>query len=333
MSSDEGAELVERETTRTVFRIGDTTYAGRRRRPSAIAASLRTSEIVDTSLALAGLAKPVVLVSGFWRSGTTWLQECLTESLGAKSIFEPLSPEHPLRRAALRSLFAGDEDALQAFIPGLFEHEAPEWVALDRACRGLDGGAFLLSCRRSVAEARRRAIVVKDVRLHSNLETFHRRFAVPVVHIRRHPCAVVASLITADWHWSFSRVRLGRLDPSIDASFEFDTDALSRIAAYWAHVERRASLALRGQGWGHVMSYEDFVEDPASTFAGVCDRLGLRRLHDPDFGRPAASIHPDAFSMRAGSLEPWRTILRAADVARVEDIADRVFPEWRTPPA
>ncbi len=69
-------------------------------------------------LPMQDLQGPIVLVSGFWRSGTTWVQECLAESLGAKTIFEPLSPQEPRRRAFLASRFPADEDALQAFIPG-----------------------------------------------------------------------------------------------------------------------------------------------------------------------------------------------------------------------
>ena len=321
--------MTKRETTRTVFRLGDETYAGRPRRRAAIKAGLGVSGLVDAALGLSGLAKPVVLVSGFWRSGTTWLQECLVEGLDAKSIFEPLSPQEPRRRAALQDRFPGDEDALQAFIPGPFEDTSPVWPALDAACRGLHGGAFLLSCRRSVAEAARTAIVVKDVRLHSNLATFHRRLHVPVVHIRRHPCAVAASLLAADWHWNFSRTRLSRLDALPPAVLAHDTDALSRIAAYWALVERRASEALREQGWGQVLSYEEFAADPEPVFADLCRRLQLRQRRKPDFGRPAASIHPDAFSPRAGFREPWRSRLSAANVRQVENIADQVFPEWR----
>lgn len=322
--------MVKRETTQSVFRLGDVTFAGHPRRPGAVARGLAVAGGIDAALGWIGLARPILLVNGFWRSGTTWLQECLAESLGAKSIFEPLSPQEPRRRAALEPRFPGDEDALQAFIPGPFEDGSPVWAALDAACRGMQGGAFLLSCRGGVAESARTAIVVKDVRLHRNLAGFHRRFGVPVLHIRRHPCAVVASLIAADWHWSFSRVRLARMDPIADALAAYDTDALSRIAAYWAHVERQASRELEGQPWGRVLAYEDFAARPSDVLADLCGWLGRRRRRDPDFSRPAASIHPDVFSARVRSPEPWRAALSEADIARVEGIADAVFPEWRT---
>ncbi len=322
--------MVERETTQAVFRLGDLTHAGRPRRPGAIARGLAVAGGIDAALGFAGLARPILLVNGFWRSGTTWLQECLCDALGAKSIFEPLSPQEPRRRAFLESRFPGDEDALQAFIPGPFEDGSPVWAALDAACHGMRGGAFLLSCRGSVAESARAAIVVKDVRLHGNLVGFHRRFGVPVLHVRRHPCAVAASLIAADWHWSFSRVRLARMDPAAEALAAYDTDGLSRIAAYWAYVERQASRALDAQPWGRILAYEEFAARPAEALADLCGWLGRRRRRDPDFGRPAASVHPDVFAARASSPEPWRAALSGADIERVEGIADAIFPEWRT---
>ena len=319
----------ERGTTRTIVRLGDATVAGRARHPWAVAAGLAAAGLVDAGLGLSRLARPVVVVNGFWRSGTTWLQECLAESLGAKSIFEPLSPQEPRRRAALAPRFLGDEDALQAFIPGPIPEGASEWRGFEAACRGLHGGAFLLSCRASLGESARTAIVVKDVRLHRNLAEVHRRLGVPVVHLRRHPCAVAASLIAADWHWSFARVRLARLAPEASALHPYDTDGLSRIAAYWAHVERQAAQALAGQAWGRTVAYEALAADPGAVVADLCGWLGLRRRGTPDFSRPAASVHPDVFAARVAAPEPWRRTLSEAEIQRVERIADAVFPDWR----
>lgn len=319
----------EPRTKRPPFRLGDETYAGRPRRPWAMAAGLAAAGLVDAGLGLSGLAGPVVVVSGFWRSGTTWLQECLAESLGAKTIFEPLSPQEPRRRAALARHFPGDEDALQAFIPGPWPDGAAEWRGFTAACRGLHGGAFLLSCRCGVAESARTAVVVKDVRLHRILAPVHRRLGVPVVHLRRHPCAVAASLVAADWHWSFARVRLARLVPEAPELAPHDTDALSRIAAYWAHVERQAAQALAGTAWGRVVAYEDLAADPGGVVAGLCAWLGRPQRAVPDFSRPAASIHPDAFAARTAAPEPWRATLSGAEAGRIEGIADALFPAWR----
>jgi hypothetical protein len=140
---------------------------------------------------------------------------------------------------------------------------------------------------------------------------------------------VVASLVAADWHWSFARVRLARLAPEAAALRPYDTDAVSRIAAYWAHVERQAAQALAGQAWGKAVAYEALAADPGAVVADLCDWLGLRRRGTPDFSRPAASVHPDVFAARAAAPEPWRRTLSEAEIRRVEEIADAVFPAWR----
>ena len=33
-----------------------------------------------------------LLINGFWRSGTTWLQQTFVDAMDAKSLFEPFSP-------------------------------------------------------------------------------------------------------------------------------------------------------------------------------------------------------------------------------------------------
>jgi hypothetical protein len=55
-------------------------------------ASMRAARAVDLITGRLGAARPVVFVSGFWRSGTTWMQELLAKSLHAKTVFEPLLP-------------------------------------------------------------------------------------------------------------------------------------------------------------------------------------------------------------------------------------------------
>ncbi len=133
--------MTQRETTRSIFRLGDETLDGRPRSKVAIAAGLGASGLVDAALGLSGLARPVVLVSGFWRSGTTWLQECLVEGLEAKSIFEPLSPQEPRRRAALHDRVPWRRGRAAGLHPGLARRKLARLArarrCLQRAARGL----------------------------------------------------------------------------------------------------------------------------------------------------------------------------------------------------
>ncbi|WP_237476910.1 sulfotransferase [Lichenibacterium dinghuense] len=309
-----------RDTRRLI--AGD--FDGARSGPLGVRLAIGGARTVDWTLARLRAARPVVLVSGFWRSGTTWVQECLAEALAAKTVFEPLSPLDPRRRAMLAAQGL-PYDSLQAAMPGPLPDDDPLWDFLADACTGRHTSNFTLNCRSSLRESFATRIVVKDVRMPFNLDGFHRRFGVPVLHVRRHPCAVVASLLAADWDWTFGRVGLGHLLPAMedrDAVLrDCDGDALSRIAAWWAATERHAAASLAGRAWAHGAVYEEVADDPAPAFAALCARLGLAQRRAPRFARVSAST--------VGAASPrdrWRTSLSRADILRVEAVVTRIHP-------
>ena len=324
--------------SRLIYGYANGVARGRRRTAFDNAAA----RLVDRSLGQLGAAHPRLLVSGFWRSGTTWLQEMLGTALGAKTVFEPLSPMEPVRCAALLAQYPDDtEDLRQATVPGPCPDDAGFWRYLGRTCHGSLATEYLMSCRRDVAESFRRDIVVKDVRLQANLAEFHRRFGVPVVHVRRHPCAVVASLVAADWHWSFANVTLAALLPRLGSAVpdharlrlltRFDADPVDRIAACWAVTERAAAAALEAQPWGALVAYEAFAAAPRQVLDTLCGRLRLRQVAAVDFSAPSASVSPEAFAAYgAPPRERWRAQLTERDIERVCAVADDVFPQWRT---
>ena len=314
------------------LRLTDETIEGKRRPASWVRVTVAGALAVDRGLATLGLSRPVLVVSGFWRSGTTWVQECFAEGLGAKTVFEPVSPMEPRRRLMLGGALA-TEDALQAFVPGP-DQDAGFWSYLEAAATGRTGSRFSLSCRRNLWESFRTGIVVKDVRLHRNLGAVHERFDVPVVHVRRHPCAVVASLRAANWHWSFDRLSLldGPL-PRSDVGFlrDCDADALSRLAAFWALHEREAACALQGQPWAHEMTYEAMVRAPRRQIVTAGQKFGLRVARDATWERPSASIDPTAFASVATRRDDyWRAVLTEPEIARIEHVASTIYPEWQS---
>lgn len=314
---------------RIVDGLGSDDPAWRRKAGRAVALSVA----IDAGLARCRLARPRALVSGFWRSGTTWLQETLADALRAKTAFEPLSPMEPRRRAMADA--TGDEDRLQAAIPPPGPSAGPLLALLREAGTGRRSSPFTLSCRKSAAEALRRGVVVKDVRLQANLPAAHAALGAPVIHLRRHPCGVVASLRAAAWHWSFARVSLPELAAGLGEGGEdlagFDTDELARTAAFWALTERCAARGLAGQGWGRLVGYEAMLDDPAGTVTGLCRWLGREPRPGTDFGAPSATVHPDVFAAAGRPRDRWRTALSPAEGGRVEEIADALFPAWREP--
>jgi hypothetical protein len=213
------------------------------------------------------------------------------------------------------------------------------WRYLDAAFPAAASSRMTVRCRASVWESFRRTIVVKDVRLQLNLETIHSRYGVSVVHLRRHPCAVISSLLSAKWPWNFDRLRLIELIApfihSLDtemratvAAGRFDADAASRIAAYWAITERLTERTLRERPWAIIVAYEDAVRDPAATTNDIYKLIGRRpfRPANPNFD----SVSTIASSRGVPSQQrshTWRSRLASADIDRIHRVVEAIYPE------
>ena len=157
---------------------------------------------------------------------------------------------------------------------------------LDLAFAGYGPGTFALLSREHLLELLWRGVIIKCVRMSLGHVAVQRRYGVPNIHLRRHPCAVVASMLHTRWTWSFEDVRLAELvaalgpdtrhvlaptTPNLDEVVpRHDGDALSRIAAYWALTERYVDAHLRGQPWAQIVPYERLVAQPKSTLGELC---------------------------------------------------------------
>lgn len=150
---------------------------------------LKTKLEIWSDYAFAAVTTPVLLVSGFWRSGTTWALETFSRLLQAKSIFEPF---HPYVQEY--SAIVGNKHA--AYMPSF----TPSIAAfLTRAMRGAVGSAWVRTSRHSILESCRTRSVAKLVRGQFCLPSLTRRLGIPIVHIRRSPYAVMASILRGTW--------------------------------------------------------------------------------------------------------------------------------------
>jgi hypothetical protein len=302
------------------------------------------ARLLDHACARTGWSRPVVLVTGFWRSGTTWLQELLAAALAAKTTFEPLSPRIPEYAALMAPCRLPGYAALEAFMPCL--DRTPDealWRYLDDAFHGFCSGHFTLLCRTTVRESLRRRVVVKCVRLQFGHTAVHERYGVPVVHLRRHPCAVAASLKTTRWAWSFGDVRLvdigfgaegHRLEPfGADAERlarligRFDTDPLSRAAAYWALTERYVEERLADRSWARVLAYEAAVARPEAALADIGAFLRAPTLDGLEAARDSPVTEPESLGLSGQArAAAWRHRLTAEEIDRVREIVGLIFP-------
>jgi len=212
------------------------------------------------------------VLTGFWRSGTTWLLEALSKGLGAKPVFEPLVPEVTGYRAYVEKNYLGEDETRKGFMPFCAGSLAMEPVLRAHLVRSLTGavpGVFVRAARFSVRRSEERRsmgpfgsvvarlrdsgrlrVVTKFTRAHLLLPLLQSEFSPTLIHIRRDPRAVVGSLSRQAWAgWVDSmsledyllRTGDGRRDV-----FSQWTDQIrrcdragpvARIAGYWSLVE------------------------------------------------------------------------------------------------
>ena len=299
-------------------------FDGTRGGPLGVRLAVDGARVVDWTLARLNVARPVVLVSGFWRSGTTWMQECLAEALAAKTVFEPLSPLDPRRRAMLvaRGL---PYDSLQAAMPGPLAEDDPLWGFLDHACTGRHTSQLhpelphvAAGVLRDAHRGQGCADALQPRRLPSALRCAGAPPAPPPLRRRGEP----------------ARRRLGL--ELLAGGAGRPAPRLQRPRRRAARLRRRRPVPHRGlvgrdgaprrgepsgRPWAHHAVYEDVVTDPGPAFAALCDRLGLPQRRAPRFARRSAST--------VGTPAPrdrWRSSLSRSEIARVGEIVTRLHP-------
>lgn len=258
---------------------------------------------------MAAAVRPLetVILSGFWRSGTTWLQQLTAEAVRAKTIFEPLDQD------SFIPYLRGKSVQHRGYIPASSaEFSAADWHALDLAFRGISPSrsAFCYLCRSGVSETLRPRVVVKFVRGQMVLGALIERYQpAAVLHISRHPMPVVQSMLKAGWNWSFDDIDLtdwygagvaGGLAQLAQVPLR---QTHQKVAALWA-VTEQAALSARSVT---LCRYEELVAAPEITFSRLLEEAGLKQVQAPHFGKDS----PVTVAQRKGipveeRLTSWR---------------------------
>lgn len=305
----------------------------------------RAAAALDRLVAGAVSPSSSPVVSGFWRSGTTWLQEALADLLDAKTVFEPLHvsveaarPVHVHHGVAERP-----EPVRELFLPYAREGAlpAPLHDAFAAALRGAVPGSEVRVLRQGIGESLRRRVVVKCVRIPLCLRAVQAVFGMPVVHVRRDPRAVVASVRLTDWAWLFDHLSLREqlLDPADGRAALFEPwreeierldreEPLERIAAYWALTERALADAYppgaESLGPTVFARYEDLCRAPETAVPALLPRLGLPPATAP---LRAADSHTTSGTRKGATAEQrvdgWKDVLTPEEARRVERVVER----------
>jgi len=304
----------------------------------------KTAAQIDHELAAQIAPSGSVVVSGFWRSGTTWLQEYLAKLLAAKTIFEPFHFRVPATKKLFKyyGLAKKSESVRELFIPycaeAVLEPHSLLYHYYDSALRANLSGRIVRLLRQGVSESYRTRVLVKFTRGQFSLHAAQSTFAMPLIHVYRDPRAVIASAKMTDWYWLFDELSLpeqllevqdGRAEffsRWADEIRAFDHDKISGMAAYWAITERFLCdvFAKRGQSRTIFVSYEELCRDPAL----VLEILAKLQVQTADTG-DACAMNGDSFSTSnqrrgvssAERISGWQKVLSRAEAETIASIA------------
>ncbi len=310
--------------------------------PSRLQAGL--SYLIDRAVSRRVDVAQSVVISGFWRSGTTWVQQWLAAELGAKTIFEPLHPLTPEVSKLHRSLSLADRSApfRDLYLPFKV---AGQGQVLDRlihaALQARLRGRAVRRLRPALSHSFRTRVVVKVNRGPLFLSAVQASLGMPVVHIQRDPRAIIASINMTGWDWLFNHLHLREqlldLPDGRAAFFEPWADLIDqseelgrtyRISLYWALTEHFYRQQNRADGSRTIrISYEQLCLDGPDSLRPVLAGIGVHLPPGPRFSGPIGDSSTTAPRRRGISTEErifgWRSVLSSVEVAEIESLAHR----------
>lgn len=319
----------------------------------ATARALAGGGLVDWTLGRFLRPEAGMVVTGFWRSGTTFLLEQLTQLWQAKPLFEPFQPELPDYRAILddlRPAGVAREDFDLYFMPFAMDGALASYMEQTLRYRIVDervqrSRSNLIAHGRKPAGipdllvlhwlAARPRVVVKFVRGTLLVPALRAQFGVPVFHIRRQPHGVFASFKSADWsEFQADRIRLRRLLLEIDDGRTTffrplsglideldDGDRWQRLIGYWALTEKFVDAHREHYTIVPYKALATGEYDLAGQLAR--DGFACRQSRSPDFNSSTTSAH-GANTSAQERAESWRHELSDTEIRQVDDIVARV---------
>lgn len=211
-----------------------------------------------------------LVINGFWRSGTTWLQETAAELLDAKTVFEPFNLPSQNILKCLSEIQPKRRDfqfinALMPYIPERFEEGTALHSIIQQSLKGqLRGRSWH---RRSLEECARSKVVVKFTRGSLCAYAVANTFSPPILHLVRDPRAVITSikhLQNGQWaEGTFNDFSLRELLLHVDdGRSEYFKSQASNIEA----IDKTTDY---GRLAGYYCLTEKYLEEKFKSYAGA----------------------------------------------------------------
>lgn len=290
-----------------------------------------------------------IVVNGFWRSGTTWLQESLGEALCAKLVFEPFDAANQGFRRCLVEIKPQREDvsflnALMPYVPNRINEESLLYDHINRSLRGQRVGPLHRGIKRSrkFSTSFRSRVITKFTRGALCLSAIANTFQIPVVHIFRDTRAVVAS-ITENKKPGWAKKAFvdfslaGHLLDINDGRSEYfsrwrpeivDIDKssnLARLAAYHCLTERYVcDSATQTSGMILRVRYEDLIKRRDTTLGTLLQDFGLISQVEEHtlIDRPSFTSRISEYRSNNDRVCGWKQLLNTSNQNTINDVID-----------
>ncbi|HUG41893.1 MAG TPA: sulfotransferase [Longimicrobiales bacterium] len=286
---------------------------------------------------------PPILVTGAYRTGTTWVGAMLAAA-GLWPTHEPFNPNRRLWPEELAYAPGGEpRPEIDALVAALLRGGHREVVRLAYADRWFSPLRLL-----PLAPGR---VLVKDPSAALLTEYLVRRHRMRAVVLYRHPAAVVASYVRLGWP---TGALVGRLLASPALMEEWLAPHAARMeaaagrrdwtsgAVFYAALAT-ALLGIEGRNSGATirLSFEDLCADPVARFRELHARLGLpyhpgvTRAHErlTQGGDAALVERPHGVRRRSARMAGrWRSEVAPSDAVAVREAWEAFdLPLYREP--
>ncbi len=256
-----------------------------------------------------------VAVTGFTRSGTTFIADLIAACLGWRMVHEPLNSAMPcgpvsIRNRDSRAHVAGSLKCREE-IRHIFNGKFP-------GCRATNHGwRFLYSGR-----------LVKIVRANFYLDLILEEIPeLRLVHVLRHPCACVSSRLALKWDVPDLSICIEDIsDDLTDAQLRFYSDETPehvRMAATWCLDNKMALAAISGCTRAITIRYEQLVREPVRTTMRVLNHIA------PDHSMGAERIERENLLLKPSpGFDPlrvtqgWRNSLSTKEKSDIATVVD-----------
>ena len=286
-------------------------------------------------------AGPPILVTGMYRSGTTWVGAMLAPA-GLWHLHEPFNPNQGLWDDELA--YARADRArpdIDALVGELLEGRHRSVLRLP------DTGRWFMPLRLLPLEPRR--VLLKDPSAALLSEYLARRHGIRTLVLFRHPAAVVASFLRLGWPTGRLVGRLLASETLMDdwlgphssamEAVAGRRDALSGAVLYGCVASVLLGFEQRNPQSMSRLVFENLCADPVASFRSLCDTLDLRydgkirEVHARLSAGGERDERPHGV-IRASSAVAWRwrSQVTEPDLTTIRDTWERFdLPLYRAP--